>query len=191
MDIIKINQNAIKVILSCHECEGYEFISDTDSEDEIMLSSLNALLLQVKDTIGTDLIGKRLLVQVYCAHDGSCEVYIAGTEGDGVYKERVAPHNVKRATGYKCVYRFDSLDSVLTVCQRLSGITNEESSQIYYDDCKEKYYLVCESISSKEMRFSFLCEYGKQLKTPMYHYIKEHLRCLCDSNAIKIFSCFV
>ena len=186
--IIKINKNAIKLILEPEESEKYEFITDSNATDEVMLSSLNLLLQSVKEKVSTDFLGKRLLVQVYYVKSGECEIYIASTEGDEMYKDRTAAVGIKKAVGYKGIYRFDSLDDILIACSRLKGVTDDATSQIYYDGQREKYYLVCQNISTRELRYSFLNEYSKQLKPPVYFYIKEHLKCLCDSNAINIFS---
>ena len=77
MEIIKINKNAIKLILAPEESEKYEFITDSNATDEVMLSSLNLLLQSVKEKTSTDFLGKRLLVQVYYDKIGECEIYIA------------------------------------------------------------------------------------------------------------------
>ncbi|MBQ9703213.1 MAG: adaptor protein MecA [Clostridia bacterium] len=188
MEIIKINKNAIKLILAPEESEKYEFITDSNATDEVMLSSLNLLLQSVREKSCIDLLGKRLLVQVYYDKIGECEIYIASTEGDEMYKDRTAPIGTRKAIGYKSIYRFDSLDDILIACSRLNGVADENNSQIYYDEQREKYYLACQNISARELRYSFLSEYSKQLKPQVYFYIREHLKCLCDSNAINIFS---
>lgn len=189
MDIIKINQNAIKVALSYDECCNYEFITDTESDNELMQSSVNKLLEKIKLETGVDFSGKGLLIQVYCVRDGSCEIYIAGTEEKIVYKERIAPYGIKKNTGnYRCIFRFDCLEELISACHRLELIIDDICSQVYYEDNTEKYYLVCEGISSKELRFSFLNEYSRQIKQSSFYYIAEHFRCICEENAIKIFS---
>jgi negative regulator of genetic competence, sporulation and motility len=189
MDIIKINQNAIKVALSYDECCNYDFITDSRSDDERMQESVNKLLEKIKLETGVDFSSKGLLIQVYCVRDGSCEIYIASTEEKGVYKERIASYGTRKNSGsYRSIFRFDSLDILISACYRLNFITDDACSQVYYEEDLGRYYLVCEGISSKELRFSFLNEYAKQIKQAMFYHISEHLKCLCTEKAIKIFS---
>lgn len=189
MDIIKINQNAIKVALSYDECCNYEFITDIESDNELMQSSVNKLLEKIKLETGVDFSGKGLLIQVYCVRDGSCEIYIAGTEEKIVYKERIAPYGTRKNAGNnRCIFKFDSLDALICACYRLKLIIDDICSQVYYEESGGRYYLVCDGISSKELRFSFLSEYSRQIKQSMFYYITEHLKCICEENAINIFS---
>ena len=189
MDIIKINQNAIKVILSYDECSDYEFITDIESDNEHMQSSVNKLLREIKHKTEVDFSDRGLLIQVYCAKDGSCEIYIAGTEEKIVYKEKFAPYGTRKNTGnVRSIYRFDSLEVLTAACKRLRHLIEDTYSQVYYEEATLRYYLICESIFSKELRFSFLNEYAKQIKQSSFYYITEHLKCICKENAVNIFS---
>ena len=188
MEIIKINENAIKVIFDKEECLNYDFIIDADLTERETTDSLNLLLCVIKEKTGIDMADRGLLVQVYIGNDDVSEIYICSTEGDEMYKDRVVPQSTKRISAIKSVFRFDSLEIMLSACKRLNTITCEGSSEVYYDEDKGKYYLVCQNISSKELRYSFMNEYSKQLKSPSFYYIKEHLKCLCNNNAISIFS---
>jgi len=105
-----------------------------------------------------------------------------------MYKEKAIQSGFKRNTPYINIYRFESFSELINACYRLHMITEDESSQIYYDKERDKYYLLCQSISSKEMRFAFLNEYAKQLKAQTIYYVKEHFKCICQSNAISSFS---
>ena len=105
-----------------------------------------------------------------------------------MYKEKAIQGGSKRNVSYINIYRFDSLGELINACYRLHMITKDEGSQIYYDTEKDKYYLLCQSISSKEMRFAFLNEYAKQIKAQTLYYIMEHFKCICRSDAINSFS---
>ena len=185
MEIIQIRSNAIKVILDSQECQDYVFLNNDKISDERFLGSIDKLLFKVKEKEKIDLSVNKLLIQVYPLKNFGCEIYICDTEEENMYKDRVASGNLKKNNTYTGVYRFDSLDKLLFVCQRLSAVTDEEGAQAYYDEENGNYYLICRSISPKELRFAFINEYAKQLKASYAHHVREHLRCFCEANAIK------
>jgi len=188
MEIIKINSKALKVILNDDECRNYDFIHDGDVSDEIFQASIDSLISTVEEAEGVSLADKSLLIQVYPLKGYGCEIYICDTEEGNMYKDKGAQGAVKRNSTYTGVYRFDSLEQILTVCNRLSSITDDDGAMAFYDEETECYYLICRGISSKELRFSFINEYAKQLKPSYAHYVKEHLKCFCNGDAIKILS---
>lgn len=188
MEIIKINLTSIKVMLEREECETYDFIHNTELCEERMLSSIDSLLLKINRAENLDFRSNKLLLQLYPSKNGGCEIYISCTEDKIMYKEKVIQSSSRRNPSYVNVYRFDSFTELVDACSRLMLLTEDDGSEIYYDNERDKYYLLCQSISSKEMRFAFLNEYSKQLKTNTVYYIKEHFKCVCRSNAIKAFS---
>ena len=188
MEIIKINLTSVKVILSREECGNYEFLSNSELEEKEMLHSIDTLLEKINKEEKLDLKNNKLLLQVYPSKSGECEIYISCTEDKIMYKEKSIQGSSKRNVSYISIYRFDSLREIINACYRLHMITKDESSQIYYDTEKDKYYLLCQSISPREMRFAFLNEYAKQLKSHTVYYIKEHFKCICQSDAINSFS---
>ena len=188
MEIIKINLTSVKVILSREEINKYEFLSCSELEEAEMLDSIDKLLEKINNEANLDLKKNKLLLQVYPSKSGECEIYISCTEDKIMYREKTVQGGSKRNMPYINVYRFDTFTELVSACYRLHTITSDEGSQIYYDKEKEKYYLLCQSISSKEMRFAFLNEYAKQLKSQTTYYIKEHFECICRSNAIRSFS---
>ena len=188
MEIIKINLTSVKVILSREECEKYEFLSNPELEEVEMLASIDTLLEKINKEKNLDLKNNKLLLQVYPSKSGECEIYISCTEDKIMYKEKTIQGGFGRNTPYINIYRFESFRELINACYRLHMITEDETSQIYYDKEKDKYYLLCKSISSKEMRFAFLNEYAKQLKAQTIYYVKEHFKCICQSNAISSFS---
>ncbi len=188
MEIIKINSNAIKVILSREECEGYDFIIRDEISDDDLLKSIDCLISKIDKSEGMGLIKSKLLIQVYPLKNSGCEIYICDTEEESMYKEKSVVGGLKRGNTYTGVYRFDTLDTILSVCRRLSYITDECGAQAYYDENTGSYYLICQNISPKELRFAFINEYAKQMKASYAHHIREHLRCVCDRNAIETLS---
>ena len=186
MEIIKINTNAIKVILNSEESRCYDFITDDEISDDKLLKSVDSLLSKIEMTEKIDLIKNKLLIQVYPLKNSYCEIYICDTEEKSMYKDRGAPNGFKRGNTYTSVYSFDSLDKMLTVCHRLSAITDEGGAQAYYDENTGSYYLICKSISPRELRFAFINEYARQLKSSYAHHVREHTRCICDTNAVEI-----
>ena len=188
MEIIKIGSNAIKLILEREECEDYEFITKDELGDEELLKSLDRLITTVDKSEGISLTKSKLLIQVYPLKNSGCGIYICDTEEESMYKEKGAPGVLKRGNTYTGVYRFDALDTILFACKRLSSVTDEGGAQAYYDENTGSYYLICQNITPKELRFAFINEYAKQLKGSYAHHIREHLRCVCDTNAIKTLS---
>lgn len=188
MEIIKIKPNAIKIILDESECLKYDFIKKDEISDEELLSSVDSLLYEIRKKEKIDLSVKKLLIQVYPLTNFGCEIYICDTEEENMYKDKSGQINIRKGITYKGVYRFDSLDGLLSVCKRIAEITDDDGAQAYYDRESGSYYLICRNISPKEMRFAFINEYARQLKSSYSHYVMEHLTCFCGVNAIKILS---
>jgi hypothetical protein len=153
-----------------------------------MSKSVDEFINDIIEQESVDIKNENLLIQVYPSNNNGCEVYICGTEENNMYKDRMDSAGQKKSVSYICVYRFDDINMLIDACGRLSNVSSDCESEIYYDAEKYKYYLLCQGISSKEMRFAFLNEYARQLKSPYAYYVREHLKCLCNENAIERFS---
>jgi len=190
MEIIKIRFKTFKIILNEKESEKYNFISDRELSDEEISRSVDEFIDDIIKQESVDIKNENLLIQVYPSKNNGCEVYICGTEGNNMYKDRTAPAGQKKSASYIYVYRFDDINMLTDACSRLYNLSSDAESEIYYDNEKYKYYLLCHGISAKEMRFAFLNEYAKQLKSPYAYYVREHLKCICKENAIERFASF-
>ena len=188
MEIIKIRFKTFKIILNEKESEKYNFINDRELTDDEISRSVDEFIDDIIKQESLDIKNENLLIQVYPAKNNGCEVFISGTEENNMYKDRTAPAGQKKSASYINVYRFDDINTLMDACSRLSNVNTDTDSQVYYDTEKYKYYLLCQGISSKEMRFAFLNEYARQLKSPYAYYVREHLKCLCNENAIERFA---
>ncbi len=188
MEIIKIRFKTFKIILNEEESEKYSFISDKELTDIEISRSVDEFIDDISKQESIDIKNENLLIQVYPTKNNGCEVYICGTEENNMYKDRMAPAGQKKGVSYINVYRFDDIGMLLDACSRLNAVNLDVESDVYYDTEKCKYYLLCQGISAKEMRFAFLNEYSKQLKSPYAYFVREHLKCLCKENAIERFA---
>ena len=166
MEIIKIRFKTFKIILNEEESEKYNFINDRELTDDEISRSVDEFIDDIVKQESVDIKNENLLIQVYPAKNNGCEVFISGTEENNMYKDRTAPAGQKKSASYINVYRFDDINTLMDACSRLSNVNTDTDSQVYYDTEKYKYYLLCQGISSKEMRFAFLNEYARQLKSP-------------------------
>ena len=74
---------------------------------------------------------------------------------------------------------------LLKVSKRLNQIDYDGKCCALYNQESKKYYMIFEDIFSKELRFAFLKEYSKQIKSSASGYIKEHCKALIKKNTIK------
>ena len=87
-------------------------------------------------------------------------------------------------------YRFDSLDGLLRVCERLLGIRYIGESDAFRDD-RGFYYLLFQTLSPSPFtlpeELSFLTEYGRTENAAMLRiYFREHGSLICKGNAVEL-----
>lgn len=185
MEIIRIGDNSLKISLCTKEADKYEFNKEISNEQ--IEKNFKRLLSEAKIRAERE----KLIADIFSCKDGSCEIFISrGEEDNKVYKDKTPQDTVKKSKQITAVYSFDDFEKLLLVARRLKNFKYIGSSMLYYDEDKKKYYIMLDDVYSKDIRFSFVNEYSKNLKGSVNMYAKEHFKCICKKDAVKILSKF-
>ena len=191
MEIIKIGNDALKIMLNAEEAIRYGLDSeDAYGDDEKTAKIFQKIFAGAKEEIGFEFGSGKVLVQMYQSRDGGCEIFISRLEVGVTYKDKTISLDNKRSKNLisPSLYRFENLENLLSVSARMENIGYTGRSSVYHDSKRGDYYLVLDDIYPKELRYAFIGEYGGQMKSMALSYIKEHCECICKKNGVKILS---
>ena len=187
MEIIKIGNNAVKISL-CTE-EAKELGIDSFQSIEKLNNSYINLITNVKNGFGYKILDEKVIGEIFSGVDGGCEIFVSKTEAQSqVYRDRNQDENVKKQKPITSIYSFDNLEKLLAITKRLKEIDYDGASSVYYDEGKGKYYIFLDDVSIKDIKFAFISEYSRAVKSSMSLHIKEHFKCLCKKNGVETFS---
>ena len=184
VEIIRIGDDALKIMLNAEEAVTYGLdTEDAYGDDEETVKIFQKIFSGAKEKTGFEFGSGRVLVQMYQSKDGRLEVGVT-------YKDKTIPLDNKRSKSAisPSLYRFENLENLLSVSARMENTGYTGRSSVYHDSKKGEYYLVLDDIYPKELRYAFIGEYAKQMKSGALSYIKEHCKCICKKNGIKILS---
>ena len=146
MELILISESKLKIMLTADDMESNGISEEllTYGEKDVR-KIFERILEEAKAKTGFDSSTGRLCIQVYPSKDGGCEVYfIRKAEGEKyIGTKEKAP--VQRKKREYCVYTFEGINDVVTVCSILksSGYTNESSLHVDRENNGDvRYYLV-------------------------------------------------
>lgn len=187
MEIIKIGNDSMKISL-CNN-EAYEYGIAPYQREEDAQRGFARLLVKTKEKLNFKPKEEKIVGEIFCGRDGGCEIFVSRVEAqDKVYKEKIPQDVVKKPRPLTSVYSFDDIEKLLIVVRRLNDIKYGGESSVYYNEQKGKYYIILEDVSIKELKYAFLAEYAKSLKSNLSYYIKEHYTSICKKDGIKILS---
>ena len=206
MDLIKISDTKLKIMLTSSDMAHYDLHNDTISiTDRHVRHVLRQLLSDAKDRVGFDIDMNRLYVQMYPGADGGCELFITKHEGDTDCDHRCAlpvpsllskqghtPVCNERHPLDMCIYSFLKLEHLISVCKRLSSIGFSGFGDAYADH-KHTYFLVLYDFPSPSLyapdEYCFLSEYGyRENSRSLQGYLYEYCTMLCKEKAVQTFS---
>ncbi len=194
MELIRISEQKLKIMLTPTDMRHFELDPDNFTEDsEGMHRSFHRLLEEVKKQTGFTADDTHISVQYFPSREGGCEMFISAHARAEVpsLPPAKAVQPLKRTSNWferECAYRFATLDSLLTVCHRLSMIGYIGSNSAYFDE-KGRYYLLftvrSESPFQTPEELMFPGEYGTIENTPLLKiYLSEHGTLICPENAV-------
>ena len=186
MDLILINDNKLKVVLTAEDMTSYALTADTiDYDNTETKRAFWDILDTAKHQTGFDAASDRVFIQVYPSRGGGCELYVtklhAGQKKSALPRDKV--YKVERGEKPRTatyVFGFETLAALLGACRSLHG-GDPVASAAYIDETTQKYYLITES--EREPRLS---EYGRLQSGAVQTYLAEHGRCLCACNAVEV-----
>ena len=194
MEILKINDSKIKIMLSAADMQNYKLTSDdVDYNDNTTRQKIFRILDYVKKKFGFDHEGDKLLIQFYPSKDGGAELFVTklgllsvGEKRTIARSERVTMLNARRA-----IYGFASFGDLLLAAKAMNRIGDIKHSELFLFE-NGTYYL--EIMERGEGRGEFIREYASLLEfaSPVprerHPYITEHSECLTEGNAIEVLS---
>ena len=198
MELIRISDRKLKIMLTPTDMRHFELNPDTFGEDSKgMHRSFRLLLEEVRRQTGFDADDRQISVQYFPSREGGCEMFISRLNEmcDGECPSPIATQSlqirkpsIRNAFHREGAYRFSSLSQLLSVCKRLSQIGYIGSNSAYCD-ASDNYYLLlsilAESPFSTPEELAFITEYGTIENTSLLKiYLKEHGSVICNENAV-------
>ena len=210
MDLIKISDTKLKIMLTASDMDKYEISNDAVCLTDVRIhGALRKMLEDARMKSGFMIDDTRLYVQLYPSIKGGCELFICKLDDeDACYSqesgnlpslERPAlpkPYTQTRAVRKidkygrdVCAYSFTSLQDLIGLCRRLCSIGFCYVSNAYTDG-KHKYYLfLCDfpapSLYSLD-EYCFLGEYGTRENAKLLQsYVSEYGRLICSEHAVQ------
>ena len=214
MELIVINPNKLKIMLSAPDMARYELESThMDCADAHTRAAFRHIFDDARAEIGFDTQGERLFVQLYASKEGGCEIFVTklGSQSEGnewesgerellrricgeeedmsanQSEQRLAPVGVRRMA-----IAMKNMGDLLTVCRRLLREGYRGRSAAYIADGGDTvWYLFLDipdvTLYRLPLAFAFLAEYGAESPAGEKEtYLTEHGRVLCAEDAVAI-----
>ena len=210
MDLIKINDNKLKIMLSATDMSSLALDADhMDYTNSKTREAFRHILEEARDRTGFDAKGNQIYVQLYPSRGGGCEMFVtklgvvctleesnSPASQDLSHKKPPAPLP-RPKTGERTdrnrtiAFVFDEMEHLLCVCRRLRRRDFPGASEAWLGE-EGKYYLLLterqttgHSLLFDTSLLSFLGEYGHQKNADMIRlYIREHARPICKEDAV-------
>ena len=189
MEYIPINEGKLKVILEAVDLARWDIrAEDLDYSNPEAKFVFEDILQHAKDTFGFDTSGHKVLLQLYPARDGSCELFITRLHARSSDSSNDAIIHPRESAAYS----FERLSHLISVCKRLTdaGFCGESSA---WADEQGKWYLLLSNsdmLSLNEFSdISFIEEYGDaQSPRALYLYLGEYAQSICKERAVETLS---
>lgn len=199
MELIIINENKLKIIMTVQDMKDYgldedEFYCSVNDTRKI----IERIIHTSKAKTGFENMSKKekLLLQLYPEKDGGCELFVTrigldygedtvmDNEGNKGY---IIPRkNTENTYTKNLAYSFNNLKSIITACKELKSMSFVGKSTLYKGNDK-KYYLFIDEESKKNSSLSdLLSEFGEPEYAPEISVIMlEYGIPVIQSNAIE------
>ncbi|MCQ2385803.1 MAG: adaptor protein MecA [Clostridia bacterium] len=175
MDLIRINQEKIKILLTKEDMEEYGLAEDSlDYGNPETRSAIRKLLETARQTKGFDALKERVFIQVFPGLKEGCEIYVTLLNDKKTEKGRKNRFHL---------YRFSD-DGLLSDALRALSVQGG-TGRVSLFALNGVFYLYTEDARDTSSAFfpgSLLSEYGEeQFGAALTAYVKEHGLCLFSS----------
>ncbi|MBP3370194.1 MAG: adaptor protein MecA [Clostridia bacterium] len=203
MEYIMISESKLKVMLEEDDLESRNLeAEDLDYADPDAKKLFGDILCYAKDNFGFDTSGHRVLLQLYPAKDGGCELFItklgklekeSSAQNEYEKKKRASPRDKKSKNDR--AFKFDRLSHLLKVCKRLYENSVECSGSVYRDPEGVWFLLLSFEDSLYDEIYdvlpindlSFISEYGSaENPHTLSLYLSEHATEIRSGDAIEV-----
>ncbi len=204
MELIRISDRKLKLMLTPTDMCHFELNADSFGEDTAQMHRTFRLLLEeIRKQTDFEADDRQISVQFFPSREGGCEMFISDlTKTEALPPEqeklpllREAPRRQRLSRsvsgGFRreCIYRFPELNALLSVCKRLLTIGYLGKSCAWRDTHGAFYLLLSvrtPSPFSMPEELQFLSEYGSIENTAMFRlYIREHGSAICAESAVR------
>lgn len=185
MELIRISESKLKVMLSPEDMRQYALNCDTiECPDSPSRRAFWSILEEAKRRTGFDPAGEKVYVQLYPERGGGCEMFVTKLSGtppktdsrtSDIHSAVVDAASVPET---ERVYLFSSLGDLLSACSRMRRDPAVTVSRAYVEDSRRRFYL------TTDRELTYLTEYnavpgGRRERT----YMLEHAHCFCRDAA--------
>jgi negative regulator of genetic competence, sporulation and motility len=194
MEVLKINESKVKIVLDAIEAERYAIgteLGECDVCDARDRASIYAVLDEVRKKHGFDHRGERLLVQVYAAKGGGAEIFVTRIGAIGAAKSRAIAKDrdvgVIGTEGY--LLRFDTKEALVACAASLASLGTVTSS-LFSDRESGAFYLsvslhtALDGKGECQMPLA-VSELAISLPRELLPFIKEHFTATLTSGAVE------
>ena len=201
MELIRISENKIKIMLDAGDMTAYDLPTDgLDYCEHTVREAFRAVLKDAGRKTGMDFSDSRLSIQLYPSKSGGCEMFVTRT-GErlndstfSVCKDESASSSLQiskqRGTDERKprwdrseAFGFESLKWLLSVCRHLKRIGFSGNSAAFCDENGKCFLLIEAPVSVR----SLIIEYGTtESPEAVRLYISEHGSTLCRKHAVEI-----
>lgn len=201
MELIRISENKIKIMLDACDMTAYDLPTDgLDYCEHTVREAFRAVLKDAGRKTGMDFSDSRLSIQLYPSKSGGCEMFVTRT-GEKL-DERTGRENgieslttTVSSTQSRCgderkprwdrseAFGFESLKWLLSVCKHLKRIGFSGNSAAFCDENGRCFLLIEAPASVRPL----IVEYGTtESPEAVRLYISEHGSTLCRKHAVEI-----
>jgi len=201
MELIRISNHKLKIMLTPTDMRHFDLNAATFGEDRVQMHrAFRLLLAEIRRQTDFDADDNSISVQYFPSREGGCEMFISQlspvekteeTSGSELPHSHEKPSR-KRASAEsylrECAYCFVNMHDLLSVCHRLSSLGYDGESHAFRDD-DGRYYLFlsvrAQSPFAIPDELSFLVEYGS-IECPGFQksYLSEHGHSIASKNAV-------
>lgn len=177
MELIKINQTELKVMMSAEDMRHYELDRSLGDEDMTQREAIRTILREARRKTGFNSGGEKILVRMFPSRDGGCELFVTklSTGVGTTERDKTATIVLPSLRGGIFIYSFASLSEMISACRRLDEAGYRDDSSAYRENSGRAYYLVLgvRSPLAEEMG-------GELMKMSTMYYINEYCSLICD-----------
>ncbi len=189
MDFLIINENKLKIMLSCDEVGKYGIENEkADYQNPETRKAFWKILDRANEECGFKVRGDKLLIQYYPSKGGA-EIFVTrlGKISLGAERNIAVSDSITMLSSKNMIYRFESLEVLLRLCREMEKSLPGANADLYHaeDGC---YYLFFEERSDTATLspFSLISEFGEEIPQNMESYIKEHAEAVRINDAFTL-----
>lgn len=192
MEVLKINDNKIKIMLSFADMQAFGLeASELDYNDTGNRRKIFSVLEHVKKNYGFDHEGDKLLIQFYPSKDGGAELFVTKLGLLSAADKRTVSRSdrVTMLAAKRSMYAFSSFADLLLAAKTIARISEVRESGLYLFENGTYYLELTERGDGKGdtvKEYASVLEFASPVSKDKFPYITEHGKCLANKNAVEL-----